>query len=158
VDEKMSAAHQADFSERMPNQIDSRAAIQLRSISAGRASAGESTKLKLASETGAVSDVSLTPALARTLLDVLRLVGSGQGFQMIPVEAELTTQQAADLLNVSRPYLIGLLNENKIPFHKVGRHRRIKAEDIFTYRNKRDGTRAAALAAMAEEDAKLGLI
>lgn len=154
----MSAAHQPDFSDRMPNEIDSRAANQLRSIIAGLTRDNEPTKLSLALEQGGSADVILTPALAHTLLDVLRLVGSGQGFQMIPVEAELTTQQAADLLNVSRPYLIGLLNENKIPFHKVGRHRRIKAEDIFTYRNKRDGTRAAALAAMAEEDAKLGLI
>ncbi|WP_417468485.1 helix-turn-helix domain-containing protein [Maricaulis sp.] len=158
MDETMSAAHQLDFSDRMPSDIDRQAANRLRSIIADLTKDDEPTELKLVLKKGVYADVVLTPALAHTLLDLLRLVGSGQGFQMIPVEAELTTQQTADLLNVSRPHLIGLLNDQKIPFHKVGRHRRIRAEDAFAYRNKRDGERAAILAAMAEEDARLGLI
>ena len=154
----MSAAREFDFSDRMPDEIDSRSANQLRSIIAGLARDDQPIALKLALGKDNITEVVLTPALAHTLLDVLRLVGSGQGFQVIPVEAELTTQQAADLLNVSRPYLIRLLEDKKIPFHKVGRHRRIRAEDLFSYRAKRNEERASALDAMAEDDAKLDLI
>ena len=76
----------------------------------------------------------------------------------MPVNAELTTQQAADLLNVSRPYVIKLLEENAIPFSKTGRHRRVRAEDLFRYKAQRDRARSDALSAMAEEDARLGLL
>ena len=154
----MSAAHQLDFSDRMPDEIDSRAANDLRTIIASLTKDDQPTELKLAIGKGKTADVILTPALTQTLLDVLRLVGAGRGFQVIPVEAALTTQQAADLLNVSRPYLVGLLDRAKIPFHKVGRHRRIRAEDLFAYRHKRDEKRASALSALAEDDAKLDLI
>lgn len=74
------------------------------------------------------------------------------------MNAELTTQEAADLLNVSRPFLVKLLEDKMMPFHKVGRHRRIKAEDLFQYKDKRDQERADALAEMAALDSEAGLI
>ena len=91
-------------------------------------------------------------------LDVLRLISSGRGFRLIPVDAELTTQQAADLLNVSRPFLIKLLEEQKIPFTKTGRHRRVRAVDLFAYKAERDHQRSEALSDMAALDAVHGLL
>lgn len=85
-------------------------------------------------------------------------MSSGRGFRMIPVEAELTTQQAADLLNVSRPYLVKLVEGGNIPFTKTGRHRRIRADDLFSFRDRRDATRSAALEALTHTDAEQGLI
>ncbi len=72
---------------------------------------------------------------------------------MIPVEAQLTTQQAADLLNVSRPFLVKLLEKNELPFTMTGRHRRVQAKDIFAYKDKRDQKRSEALSVLARMDA-----
>lgn len=85
---------------------------------------------------------------------ILDLLGQGRGVQIIPKEVELSTQQAANLLNVSRPYLIGLLESGKIPFRKVGRHRRIIFEDLMDYKRRDDQERRAAaddLAALSED-------
>lgn len=155
----MSALAMDAFSGRLPSQVEIENADQLRQIMASIVSENEDTTLKMVHEKGRPAEpITLTPAIARTFLEVLRLISSGSGFRMIPVNAALTTQEAADLLNVSRPFLIKLLEEGKIPFHKVGRHRRVKAEDLFSYKDERDRARAAALAEMAAADAEAGLI
>src|SRR6202453_1194903 len=85
---------------------------------------------------------------------ILDLLAQGRGVQIIPKEVELSTQQAASLLNVSRPYLISLLESGKIPFRKVGRHPRITFEDLMDYKRGDDQERRTAaddLAALSED-------
>lgn len=78
-------------------------------------------------------------------------------FSVIPHEAELTTKQAADFLNVSRPYLVGLLDKDEIPHRMVGVHRRVLMSDLKEYKKKSDQKRRAAIAKMVAESQKLGL-
>jgi excisionase family DNA binding protein len=85
---------------------------------------------------------------------ILDLLAQGRGVQILPKEVELSTQQAAAMLNVSRPYLIGLLEADAIPFRKVGRHRRIRLEDLMDYKRQDDLKRRVAadkLAGLTEE-------
>lgn len=154
----MNAVAQEAFSDRMPSKLEIENADQLRTIMAGIIRDDGDTTLNLVQEKGKLESITLTPAIARTFLDVLRLISSGRGFRLIPVDAELTTQQAADLLNVSRPFLIKLLEEQKIPFTKTGRHRRVRAVDLFAYKAERDHRRSEALSDMAALDAAHGLL
>jgi excisionase family DNA binding protein len=154
----MNPAAMGTFADRMPTAVEIEHADGLRTILASLIKEDRPTELDLIVEESKTAHVTLAPAIAQTFLEVLRLISSGRGFRLIPVNAELTTQQAADLLNVSRPFLIKLLEEQRIPFTKTGRHRRIRAEELFRYKDERDGRRAHALAAMAKFDADEGLI
>lgn len=153
----MNAIAPESFSKRLPSAQEIENADQLRQIVANAMVDGEAT-VKVVTENGkAPQPITLTPAIAQTFLEVLRLISSGSGFMMIPVTAELTTQEAADLLNVSRPYFIKVLERGDIAYTTVGRHRRVKAEDLFAYKERRDKERAEALLEMAELDASMGL-
>lgn len=94
---------------------------------------------------GETTKIVLPKALGQLVLDLLTHVSREEMVTFVPYGAELTTNQAADLLNVSRPHLIKLLNDREIDFHKVGSHRRIKSEDVLAYKRRRDETRSSAL-------------
>ena len=98
------------------------------------------------------------PATAvRLLLDLLGQMAAGNAVTVTPVRAELTTQQAADILNVSRPFLVSLLEEGKLPFRKVGTHRRILYRDLMTYKQQEDQARRRVLNELARHAQELGL-
>lgn len=79
-------------------------------------------------------EIEFSPTILKIILDMLNQMQQGTAFSLIPIHNELTTQEAADLLNVSRPYLIHLLKEGKIPYRKVGTKRRILAKDVIRYK------------------------
>jgi excisionase family DNA binding protein len=85
------------------------------------------------------------------LMEILEAMAAGRGITIIPENAELTTVEAAEILNVSRPYLIKLLEESKIPYRKVGRHRRIRMEDVMRYKTLIDQERERVLDQLAAE-------
>lgn len=78
--------------------------------------------------------IELPAGAVTLLLDILDAMSAGKGITLIPESTELTTVQASDILNVSRPFLIKLLEDGKIPYRKVGNHRRIKIEDVMAYK------------------------
>lgn len=94
---------------------------------------------------GNMAEISLPPSIGSLMLQLLGHIARGEMVTFVPYGAELTTQKAADLLNVSRPHLTKLLEQGEIPFHKVGSHRRVRAEDLMAYKARRDDQRAAAL-------------
>ena len=146
-------AYAKQLGERLPSADERAAANQLRRILASRAATDTEQKFKVLDEQGKGADIVLAPGLSRLLMELLRHVGRGDAVTLVPVSQMLTTQQAADILNVSRPFLISLLENDKIPFVLVGRHRRVKAEDLFDYKKTRDAERSSALADLAEIDA-----
>ena len=98
------------------------------------------------------------PAKIFKLLNViLGMMAEGRAFSLIPEDSEHSTQQAADMLNVSRPFLIKLLNAGKIPFKKVGTHRRILIEDLIAYTKIMETNREKALHALAKQAQELDL-
>lgn len=102
--------------------------------------------------------VALPPSVQDALMRVVRELAQGNAVAVVPVHAELTTQQAADLLNVSRPYLIGLLDQGALPYARTaGNHRRLRLADMLTYKRARDTERRAALDEMSAEAERLGL-
>jgi len=95
-------------------------------------------------------DVKVSASLGQLMLDVLGHVARGEMVKVIPYGAELSTKEAADLLNMSRPFLVKLLEEKKIPFHRVGSHRRLRADDVLRYKAQRDQERERALNEMQQ--------
>ncbi len=95
--------------------------------------------------------IDLPAGAVDLLMHVLEAMAAGQGVTLIPESAELTTVQAADLLNVSRPFLIKLLDQKAIPHRKVGKHRRIRMEDVMAYKNAIDREREQVLEQLTEE-------
>jgi len=91
------------------------------------------------------------------MLDILQAMARRQPVSIIPSDAELTTQQAADYLNVSRPFLVGLIDRGELPHRKVGRHRRVRFADLLAFEEASMLKRRTALAALAEEEKRLGL-
>lgn len=117
----------------------------------------ETHQIDFHDEQGTVRTVSIPTSALRLLLDVLTEIGRGNAVSIIPIHAELTTQEAADVLNVSRPFLVQLLEQGEIPFHKVGTHRRVRYQDLIDYKNRIDAKRRKALEELASQAKELGM-
>ena len=92
----------------------------------------------------------LPPEVFEVLHDVVRAMAQGQAVTIVPVHQRLTTQEAADLLGVSRPTVVKLLESGEIPFEQPGRHRRVRLADVLAYRERASAERRAALDRMVE--------
>lgn len=101
--------------------------------------------------------LELPHAVFRLLKDIVRNMQLGRAIVLIPENQQLTTQRAADLLGVSRPHLIKLLESGELPYHKAGSHRRIYLRDLVAYKKRRDAERKEALNRIAKEAYEAGL-
>ena len=138
----------------VPEPADAELALSaLRSLDAALVADGP-VRLRLV---GQGSDVVVPRSALAALAQVLDSFSHGEAVTVVPAHAELTTQQAADALNVSRPFLIGLLEAGHIEYRTVGTHRRIKAASLIRYLRQDDARRQAAADALTAEAHTLGL-
>jgi excisionase family DNA binding protein len=100
----------------------------------------------------------LPPVVTRLIMDMLKETEAGNAFSLIPMEAEVTTQQAADLLNVSRPFLVGLVENGTLPARMVGKHRRLSLRDVLAYKADQFAKREQALDEIVAFDQEFGLL
>lgn len=101
--------------------------------------------------------IELPASAVKLLVEILEDMASGRAVTIVPKDAELTTQQAADCLHVSRPFLIRILEDGKIPFRLVGTHRRIRFDDVLQYKQAIDSDRRAVLDELAAEAQEMGM-
>jgi len=101
--------------------------------------------------------IEVPTAALNLLVKILDQFASGNAVEVVPIHAELTTQEAADLLNVSRPYLIKLLEEGKLPFHRTGAHRRIRFDDLIAFREEQDRKSEEAMTELVRLSEEMGL-
>ena len=111
-------------------------------------------KCQLVGPTG--ESIAIPESVFRVLERVAEVMARGDSITVVPVGRELTTQQAADLLNVSRQYVVRLLDEGRIPYGKTGKHRRLRIEDVLAFKETRDKDRRAGLRELSRMTQELG--
>ena len=100
----------------------------------------------------------IVPTMALQLLSrILKNLGEGRPVQIVPIAAEMTTQAAAELLGCSRPHVVKLLEQGRIPFTKIGKHRRVRYEDVMKYRKAMKEAQRQLLKDMMRDDEEAGL-
>src|SRR5437899_2631365 len=101
-------------------------------------------------------EIELPESVFHVLRQIVYYLAQGRAVTIVPLNKELTTQEAADILNVSRPHLIKLLERGEIPFAKTGTHRRIRFSDLIEYKKRRDSERRRGMAELTQMSQELG--
>jgi excisionase family DNA binding protein len=133
-------------------------AVLAREVSRALEGAGDTAlRLQVAEAGRELTTFDLPPSVSRLLMDILKETAAGHAVSVVPLEAEVTTQQAADLLNVSRPYLVGMIEKGTLPARMVGNQRRLPLKDVLAYKAENRAKRRETLQELAALDQKLGL-
>lgn len=142
--------------DKLPTQQDAAIARASSRVLSGYANRQDSLQVEI-SDDGRHDRIELPSGVVRLLLDLLTEVAEGNAVTLMPLHAELTTQEAANLLNVSRPYLVGLLDSGVIEHRKVGTHRRVLLRDLLEYKRREDENRQRALEELTQQSEDLGM-
>lgn len=147
--------------EAAPNERESVLAREsgrvLAALLSARGAQSESISVRIGGEDETHEVVILPVSALRLMTQALEQIARGNAVALMPVERELSTFEAADILNVSRPYLIKLLENGEIPFRRVGTHRRVSRRDLLEYKRDDDTKRSAILDDLAAEAQELGM-
>lgn len=137
----------------LPNPQDAALARTSSRLLAACIGQGQTARLRVIDGDG---EIEVPVSALRMLVDILANMAEGNAINLVPIHAELTTQQAADFLNVSRPYLVGMLDRDELPHHKVGTHRRVFFRDLLAYRERQLKRSKEAFAELSANAQKLG--
>lgn len=142
----------------LPVEREVQAAVEgQRALAAFLATRLETQQIQIFDDNNQPHRVELPTSALRLLVDILAELAEGNAVKVVPVHAELTTQEAADMLNVSRPHLVKLLEEGALPFHKAGKHRRVRFADLMRFKAQREQSSEDAMAALAKQAQELGM-
>jgi excisionase family DNA binding protein len=148
---------QAAMAPTLPSEADAVLAKETSRVLASHIRNGDPMELRILDDPSPDGMVKLPLSAARMLVRILEEMARGNAVTLIPVHAELTTQEAAEMLNISRPSLIQLLDEGKIDYRRVGTHRRVRFEGLMKYKRAAETARRAALEELAAYDQELGI-
>ena len=147
---------QGTLAPTLPSEAEAILAKETSRVLSARVQTADPLQLRMLDDpTGGT--VKLPATAVRMLIHILEEMARGNAVTLIPVHAELTTQEAAGMLNISRPSLIQILDEGKIEYRRVGTHRRVRFEALMGYKRRVDAERRAVLAELAAYDQELGL-
>ncbi len=142
----------------LPVEREVQAAVQgQRALAAFLATQFETQRIQIFDAQNEAHQVELPTSALRLLVDILAELADGNAVKVVPVHAELTTQEAADLLNVSRPHVVKLLEEGALAFHRTGKHRRVRFADLMAFKEARSKESEEAMAFLAQQAQELGM-
>ncbi|HMO49036.1 MAG TPA: helix-turn-helix domain-containing protein [Rubrivivax sp.] len=141
-----------------PVEHELAAAVQSRRVLAACLSTRLRTqRIQVFDEKNRAHQTELPASALRLLVEILAELAEGNAVKVVPIHAELTTQEAADMLNVSRPHLVKLLETGALPFHKTGKHRRVRLADLTSFKAEQDRASTRAMAELAQQAQELRL-
>ena len=141
-----------------PEESEVRAAVQgRRELAAYLATNFETRRIQIVDDRNVAHQIELPTSALRALVDILAELALGNAVRVVPVHAELTTQEAADMLDVSRPHFIKLLETHALPCHRTGKHRRIRLDDLVKFKVRRDQASERAMSELAKQAQELKL-
>ena len=138
----------------LPSESEARTAGQSSRLLAACLGHGDTARLRVID---GAQDIVVPISALRLLVNILNEMAQGRAVTLVPVNAELTTQQAADFLNVSRPHVVALMESNELKHRKVGTHRRIEFTELQRFHAASQVQRKAALDELTREAQELGL-
>lgn len=142
----------------LPVEREVAAAVQgQRTLAAWLATRFETQSIQIFDDQNQAHQVELPTTALRLLVDILAELADGNAVQVVPIHAELTTQEAADLLNVSRPHIVKLLEEGLLPFHRTGKHRRVRFADLMQFKSDRERASEQAMEQLAKQAQELAM-